>query len=122
MPIYKTEILGSLIEIDYVEEDKNKLEIAIDNFKKRLFSFKSLEGKVSDKKILILAGIKAEDNAINQISVKEIIKLKDKIQSLSEQNAKHEDTNNDAIEKLEKLEKKISKLTDLNIKFNDDVN
>ena len=51
MPILKTEILGSKIEINYEESEKDKLEIIIEKFKERLSNFKNLEGKVSNSKI-----------------------------------------------------------------------
>ena len=61
MPTLKTEILGSLIEINYEEEEKDKLIKIIEKFNDRLLDFKNLEGKVSDNKILFLTALKAED-------------------------------------------------------------
>ena len=54
MPILKTEILGSIFEINYEEKEKIKLHQVIEKFNKRLLDFKNLEGKVSDNKILLL--------------------------------------------------------------------
>ncbi len=61
MPTLKTEILGSFIEINYDNAEKNKLKKIIEKFNNRLLDFKNLEGKVSDNKILFLAALKAED-------------------------------------------------------------
>ena len=106
MPTLKTEILGSLIEINYEEEEKDKLIKIIEKFNDRLLDFKNLEGKVSDNKILFLAALKAEDEIfdftnksksslkevediykkqiekINNLN-QEIIELKDKINELN---------------------------------------
>ena len=41
MPIHKTEILGSLIEINYEEKEKNKLIKIIDQFKKDCLDLKN---------------------------------------------------------------------------------
>ena len=54
MPTLKTEILGSFIEINYDNAEKNKLKKIIEKFNNRLLDFKNLEGKVSDNKILFL--------------------------------------------------------------------
>ena len=55
MPKLKTEILGSQIEINYEEGEKDKLNKIIESFNKRLLDFRDLEGKVSDNKIFFLA-------------------------------------------------------------------
>ena len=61
MPTLKTEILGSSVEINYEEAEKDKLIKIVDKFNDRLLDFKDLEGKVGDNKILFLAALKAED-------------------------------------------------------------
>ena len=74
MPILKTEILGSIIEINYEEKEKNKLLEIIEKFNDRLLGFKNLEGKVSINKIMLLAALKAEDQIVdllNEVSNKE---------------------------------------------------
>ena len=86
MPILKTEILGSVVEINYEEVEKDQLLLIIENFKKRLENFKDLQDKVSDKKILLLAALKAEDQIMNNDSVSNIIKLNDKINSINSEN------------------------------------
>ena len=113
MPIIKTEVLGSVIEINYKEEEKDKLILIIKKFKERLLDLKSLEGKVSDKKILFLAALKAEDHAISNELVSETINLKDennnlkKIQQIS-------------LDKLDKIEKRLSSLSNKIIDLNNE--
>ena len=106
MPILKTEILGSIIEINYEVSEKNQLEIIIRNFKKRLLDLKNLQSKVSDKKILFLAALKAEDELINGGISKDVIGLKDKISMLENKNENLENLNSKAIKEIEEIEKK----------------
>tara|TARA_B100001540_G_scaffold235407_1_gene209690 strand:+ start:175 stop:573 length:399 start_codon:yes stop_codon:yes gene_type:complete len=118
MPIIETELLGSKIEINFKKDQKEKLLKLIENFKNRLDEFNSLEGKVSDKKILFLAALKAEDNflelknnsnkSLNENSVKEIIKLKDYIEKIEEKNIKLEKTNKEISNEINEIDKKIS--------------
>ena len=51
MPILKTQILGSIVEINYATNEKERLLYIIEKFNQRLKEFKNLEGQVSDKKI-----------------------------------------------------------------------
>ena len=134
MPTLKTEILGSLIEINYEEEEKNKLIKIIEKFNDRLLDFKNLEGKVSDNKILFLAALKAEDEIfdfthksksslkeveniykkqiekINDLN-QEIIELKDKINELNVQNNELQNLNSKAFDELDLIEKQLNDLT-----------
>ena len=71
MPTLKTEILGSPIEINYEESEKDKLIKIVERFNDRLLDFDNLRGKISDKKILILAALKAEDQIIEKNLTKE---------------------------------------------------
>ena len=122
MPTHKIEILGSIVEINYEEGQKNKLLKVIDQFKNRLLEYQYLAGKISDKKIIFLAALKAEDQVddlFNQISKneeqtiikndlsKEIIILKDKISELNKENIKLKNLNSKALDELDRLEKKI---------------
>lgn len=122
MPIIKTEILGTQIDINYEEGEKEKLLQIIDNFNKRLLDFDNLKGKISDKKIIYLAGLKAEDqildnNLKNKNSDlldnlnKEIISLKDNIRSLEDEKNNLNNTNLKAIKELDKMEEEIQLLT-----------
>ena len=134
MPILKTEILGSIIEINYEEKEKNKLLEIIEKFNDRLLDFKNLEGKVSDNKILFLAALKAEDEIfdftyksksslkeveeiykkqvekINDLN-QEIIELKDKIIELNTKNKNLQNFNSKAFNELDLLEKQLNDLT-----------
>ena len=134
MPTLKTEILGSLIEINYEEAEKDKLIKIIEKFNDRLLDFKNLEGKVSDNKILFLAALKAEDEIfdftnksksslkevediykkqiekINNLN-QEIIELKDKMYELNAKNSELQNLNSKAFDELDLIEKQLNDLT-----------
>ena len=133
MPTHKTEILGSIIEIKYEESEKDKLIKIIEKFNDRLLDFENLRGKISDKKILILAALKAEDQIIDQTLTKEkeeeiinkqkkavninditqeIIQLKDIKNKLSIENNDLKNLISKAFGELDKIEKNIINLTD----------
>jgi len=133
MPTLKTEILGSPIEINYEESEKEKLIKIIEKFNDRLLDFENLRGKISDKKILILAALKAEDQIIDKSLTKEketeiinnqkkaininditqeIIQLKDIESKLNIENSKLKNLISKAFNELDKMEKKIIDLTD----------
>ena len=133
MPTLKTEILGSSIEINYEESEKDKLIKIIEKFNDRLLDFENLRGKISDKKILILAALKAEDQIIDRSLTKEketeiinnkkkeininditqeIIQLKDKESKLNIENSKLKNLISKAFSELDKMEKNIIDLTD----------
>ncbi len=133
MPTLKTEILGSPIEINYEESEKEKLIKIIEKFNDRLLDFENLRGKISDKKILILAALKAEDQVIEKSLTKEketeiinnkkkgininditqeIIQLKDTESKLNIENSKLKNLISKAFNELDKMEKNIIDLTD----------
>ena len=133
MPTLKTEILGSPIEINYEEFEKDKLIKIIEKFNDRLLDFENLRGKISDKKILILAALKAEDQIIEKSLTKEketeiidnqkkaininditqeIIQLKDTESKLNIENSKLKNLISKAFSELDKMEKNIIDLTD----------
>ena len=133
MPTLKTEILGSLIEINYEDSEKDKLRKIIEKFNDRLLDFENLRGKISDKKILILAALKAEDQIIDKTLTKEkeeeiinnqkkaininditqeIIQLKDKESKLNIENSKLKNLISKAFSELDRMEKNIIDLTD----------
>ena len=141
MPTLKTEILGSPIEINYEESEKDKLIKIIKKFNDRLLDFENLRGKISDKKILILAALKAEDQIIdrslkkkketdiannqkkainiNDINQK-IIQLKDTERKLNIENNELKNLISKAFSELDNMEKNIIDLTDKIISpFND---
>ena len=132
MPTLKTEILGSAVEINYEEAEKDKLIKIIEKFNERLSDLKHLQGKVTDNKILFLAALKAEDQVIDLINEvlnhkekkinrkeqflkindlnQQIIKLKDEKRELNIENNNLQNLNLKAFDKLDKLEKKLSNL------------
>ena len=133
MPTLKTEILGSPIEINYEESEKDKLIKIVERFNDRLLDFDNLRGKISDKKILILAALKAEDQIIEknltkekeeeiinnkkkEININDItqekIQLKDIESKLSDENSKLKNLISKAFSELDKMEKNIIDLTD----------
>ena len=133
MPTLETEILGSPIEINYEESEKDKLIKIIEKFNDRLLDFENLRGKISDKKILILAALKAEDQIIDKSLTKEketeiinnqkkaininditqeIIQLKDIESKLNVENSKLKNLISKAFSELDKMEKNIIDLTD----------
>ena len=133
MPTLKTEILGSPIEISYEESEKEKLIKIIEKFNDRLLDFENLRGKISDKKILILAALKAEDQIIDKSLTKEketeiinnqkkaininditqeIVQLKDIERKLNIENSKLKNLISKAFSELDKMEKNIIDLTD----------
>jgi len=133
MPTLKTEILGSPIEIHYEESEKDKLIKIIEKFNDRLLDFENLRGKVSDKKILILAALKTEDQIVDRNIMKaketeiinnqkkaininnitqEIIQLKDIENKLNIENSNLKNLISKAFSELDKMEKNIIDLTD----------
>ena len=133
MPTLKTEILGSLIEINYEKSEKDKLIKIIEKFNDRLLDFENLRGKISDKKILILAALRAEDQIIDKTLTKEkeeeiinnqkkaininditqeIIQLKDIKSKLNIENNELKDLISKSFKELDKIEKNIVVLTD----------
>ena len=126
MPTLKTEILGSPIEINYEESEKDKLIKIIEKFNDRLLDFENLRGKISDKKILILAALKAEDQIVDRNIMKEketeIINNKKKgininditqeIIQLKDIESKLKNLISKAFSELDKMEKNIIDLTD----------
>ena len=133
MPTLKTEILGSPIEINYEESEKEKLIKIIEKFNNRLLDFENLRGKISDKKILILAALKAEDQIIEKSLAKEketeiidnqkkaininditqeIVQLKDIERKLHIENSELKNLISKAFSELDKMEKNIIDLTD----------
>lgn len=130
MPIIKTEILGTDIEINYEKNEYDELNHLIERFKIRLSQFPN-DGRASSNQILFLAALKAEDeletmkkkvnvkedeknlqnkNLVIESLNKEIILLKkelEKIQSSSISNIQDNTSIIDEIKELEKITKLI---------------
>ena len=140
MPILNIKILGSKIEVDYQENEREKLIQLIEQFKKRLSEFESLKGRFGDNKIIFLAALKGEDEIFGlqkklhdktneknllplidekiDIKNKEIVKLKDQISFLKKENQKLADQNKITINRFKELNEKltllINKIMDVN--------
>ena len=133
MPTLKTEIFGSLIEINYEKSEKDKLIKIIEKFNDRLLDFENLRGKISDKKILILAALRAEDQIIDKTLTKEkeeeiinnqkkaininditqeIIQLKDIKNKLNIENNELKNLISKAFNELDQMEKNLMNLSD----------
>ena len=87
MPIIKTNILGSDIDINYDQQDHEKLISLIAKFKQRLNEFPD-NGRISNNKIIFMAALKAEDQIIefkklDEENNKKIITQKNIIKNLN---------------------------------------
>ena len=142
MPILKTEILGSEIEINFEENERKKLLHLVEVFKKRLNEFDIINGRTSNTTILFLAGLKIEDelneaknlvnkNTMNEIELaeqkniidrlkKETIFLKDKIKELNDFNLSKESSKSSVIEEINKLENIIKNIHNKILSKNND--
>tara|TARA_B100000686_G_C16050620_1_gene599755 strand:- start:16 stop:417 length:402 start_codon:yes stop_codon:yes gene_type:complete len=133
MPILKTQILGSIVEINYATNEKERLLYIIEKFNQRLKEFKNLEGQVSDKKIIYLAALKIENELKeNQGNIskdenrsylaKENIELKDKINQLESEIDEIKNVNLRSANEIDKLETNLNNLIKniLRNKSNDD--
>ena len=128
MPILKVDILGSKIDINYEDSEKEKLMQLIHQFKKRLKDFPS-SGKINNKSIIFLSALKAEDeleenkkklltyesdhnlmkeniDIISKLNNK-IILLNSQIEVLKIQNSKEIEENISILEKISNLQNLI---------------
>ena len=142
MPILKTEILGSKIEINFEENERKKLLHLVEVFKKRLNEFTIINSKTSNNTILFLVGLKIEDelketmnlvhknledknriseqkNTIEKLN-KEIIFLKDKIKELKDFKLSEESSNAKTLEEINKLENIINNIHNKILSKNND--
>ena len=127
MPILKIEILNSLIEINFEENEHEKLIRLIKNFKKRFNDFQNDNNqKIKDNTIIFLAALKAEDELEeikslvkknnlekNKISEqkkiigklnREIVLLRDKVNESNSHSLLKEKSDSLAMEEISKLE------------------
>ena len=132
MPTLKTEILGSIIEINYQEAEKEKLERLISKLRGRISEFNHNIGQISDSKIIFLAALKAEDhleeienllekkdkekkiskdqkNIINNLT-KEIISLKDQIRKLESHKSSYEEIDFKTLKNINTIEDHLDKI------------
>ena len=128
MPIIKTEILGSKFEINYQEEEYEKLLNLIDNFKKRLNEFPN-DGRTNNNSIIFLTALKIEDEldeikrlyeknknqnkklddqkVIIENLKKEIILLNDSIQNINSKKLSEDNDYSKSLNDILKLENEI---------------
>ena len=132
MPTLKTEILGSIIEINYQEAEKEKSERLISKLSRRISEFNHNIGQISDSKIIFLAALKAEDhleeienllekkdkekkinddqkNIINNLT-KEIISLKDQISKLESHKSSYEEIDFKTLKNINTIEDHLDKI------------
>ena len=132
MPTLKTEILGSIIDINYQEAEKEKLERLISKLSRRISEFNHNIGQISDSKIIFLAALKAEDhleeienllekkdkekkinddqkNIINNLT-KEIISLKDQISKLESHKSSYEEIDFKTLKNINTIEDHLDKI------------
>ena len=135
MPILKTEILGTVIEISYEKNEYDKLNNLIEKFKVRLSQFPN-DGRASSNQILFLAALKTEDeletmakkinveanekdlqnkNIVIENLNKEIIFLKKELEQIKSSNISNIKDNNSVLDEIKELEK-ITKLIQDRIK------
>ena len=135
MPILKTEILGTDIEISYEKNEYDKLNNLIEKFKIRLSQFPN-DGRASSNQILFLAALKTEDELetmkkkinvnVNENNLqnknlliedlnKEIILLKKELEKIKSSNISNIQDNNSVLVEIKELEK-ITKLIQDRIK------
>ena len=135
MPILKTEILGTDIEISYEKNEYDKLNNLIEKFKIRLSQFPN-DGRASSNQILFLAALKIEDELetmkkkinvnVNENNLqnknlliedlnKEIILLKKELEKIKSSNISNIQDNNSVLAEIKELEK-ITKLIQDRIK------
>ena len=132
MPILKTEILGTVIEISYEKNEYDKLNNLIEKFKLRLSQFPN-DGRASSNQILFLAALKTEDeletmekkinvdanekdlqnkNIIIENLNKEIILLKKELEKIQSSNISHIQDNTAVLDKIKELGKKTKLIQD----------
>tara|TARA_X000000368_G_C22905420_1_gene656080 strand:- start:558 stop:983 length:426 start_codon:yes stop_codon:yes gene_type:complete len=125
MPIYKTEILGNKIEINYEKNDLEKLTKLINKFQERLNEFPNKD-RINKSTVIFLAALKAEDqleeikslldnqsiiidqNHNKNLTIeklnKEIINLNDKLSNLNSSNASEKNNSKKIFNEIEKLD------------------
>ena len=127
MPILKTEILGTVIEISYEKNEYDKLNNLIEKFKIRLSQFPN-DGRASSNQILFLAALKTEDeletmekkinvdanekdlqnkNIIIENLNKEIILLKKELEKIKSSSISSIQDNTSTIVEIKQIEKNI---------------
>ena len=78
MPIYRAKIFNQFIDLNYDERDKAKLLKLIDTLNNHWKKYKNLQGKASDKKIMILLALELQDVLFDLEDMQKINKERDK--------------------------------------------
>ena len=78
MPTYKAKIFNQFIDLHYDETDKAKLLKLIDALNNHWKKYKNLQGKASDKKIMILLALELQDALFDLEDMQKINKERDK--------------------------------------------
>ena len=128
MPIYKALILNKEISVNYEENQKDKLVEAIKVINSKLKSYDTLNGKISDSKLLSFLAIKLQaelidlsetntnrpssDKKSNESDSEKII-LHDKIYQLREQNKLLTKENETLSQELINIKNQIDIIIDL---------
>ena len=116
MPLYKALILNREINLNYEENQKEKLVEAVNTINSKLNEYENLNGKTSDTKLLSFLAIKLQaellDYSINQ---KNKINLEEKIKNSNNINLDLADQIHNLRRENEFL-KKENKIIDLEIK------
>ena len=128
MPIYKALILNKEINVNYEEDQKEKLIAAIKEINIKLKSYDSLNGKISDSNLLSFLAIKLQaellDLKVNKEkelllekkfkeSNSENININDKLYKLREQNKLLEEENELMNKELNKIQNQIEIIINL---------
>ncbi len=122
MPVYKALILNKEFNLNYQENEKEKLEEAINAIQIKLKNYDNSNGKISDLKLLSFLAIKlqAEIIELNKTKKENVnldkkikdsnydnINLKDKLNKLREHNNLLEKENNIIKENLTQIQNQI---------------
>ena len=103
MPILKTEILGTVIEISYEKNEYDKLNNLIEKFKIRLSQFPNVEANEKDLQ---------NKNIVIENLNKEIILLKKELDKIQSSNISHIQDNTSVLDKIKELGKKTKLIQD----------
>ncbi len=124
MPVYKAIILNKEISVNYDEDQKEKLEEAINAINTELESYDNHNGKISDSKLLSFLAIKLKAELLdlkkNKISKEENISLNDQIYKLREKNELLNKENDLINIELDKLNNQVEIIINLIKKTYDD--
>tara|TARA_B100002052_G_C15667482_1_gene500205 strand:+ start:40 stop:468 length:429 start_codon:yes stop_codon:yes gene_type:complete len=129
MATLNTKIFNIAIDLNYENNDKDKILNLIKNLNERLKKYERLKGKVTDSKIFILLCLELEDK-ISDLNVslnnkksheKKFLENDDKLESLTTDNLKLNDKINDLQKELNNKSEEEKKIMDLIDIINKDI-